>query len=1642
MPFTDPVSSISGRNSRASNISGATGTSRSVRSPPPPMGAGGDTLANAGVLSMLKTGTDTGDIGALSFNSSRLPSMPHRAGQRRQHPSRMSGSSHQYAGGQHSYAPSMTSRVSSATREWDTASNGRRGSMTSMQTMPTFVSDTQPSGMSHQGRPMGLGPIIGPEKRDSRSYSLTNAIQSGQLPRHKSANSLKSQGHEPRRYGPPPPMPENRGPFVYPTRLKRPGYRSPSPALSDTYAQVAPPPLQPPPLARRAAVPPMPPVPQMPQMPPMQHMPRPPMPTYHSDYGTEYATDPAYLNVPPTRAMPNTPVMGYETQQQPGFAYRPSHIRSGPTPTQQRPHPQQPHHIYGPPRPMYAATPQQMHHQMRRGPPQPAPAVAPMAHNMFHNAARLARTLPQRTDTPMTEGTPPSSDPPSSGTAPTTSSPPTPKDQTTIQVVVDPAFIDPALTDLPESTSDPVIPAKYFDYVDGLVERPADDTEVEVHHPSIPQSGFVQRVKAMLESRAAAEAAAKKDADREREHEHREPERYPQVIAYELEAPVDSRVTVLEEWEAPVELPASPVLRAELPASPARSARRLTRDLIKAGLEVSTTDVQPSTTQLTEVTETPTKQPTPSPLKPGEESTPSGSSSFEPSGLDEDALNTTPLRSSPPQVQHKNSSATGSLASSSQRSKVSAMDYALRFSPPSETEATATDLGATETDSRDPFALDADTITAQHQEAKEGASQSHQADSPTEPVSPLLPGEKVNRFSAVSPVQTQIFSIDETLQSQEKGASPANSDKGNGLIPGAFPDESQPPPTPRTPRIHSKSVHLPQPTVTPTGTTASNRLSLPADLSQIGETTFNSTTDAMTDVAVRFSLPQTTVTIAKPQIVSIASSTPPKDEPAPLKSAIHAPERQRRRGSVVTFEDEVAPLKVNKKTEQHRPSQSLGAIQPRPRSQVSRGPSPFEEFADSDASSRENTADLRFSGINFIRNKYPSTHLPGLKEESSEDISIHDKRRSTDIAHGLQFQLPARIAAVKAMQERRQQEMQDKAKAKEHRRRHPEAGRPLGDTRDLPSLNFSRMDLIDKLNDALQVRSSKLTDILRRRDLTPIICPSPQRPRSASPIWERYTSFFNKPEDFPADESDEESEASEEEVDELSKESREQKEPESRRHSKALSETESTKRPLSPEERMLAVATQVNRLSIPSVNGLSERLSELLPCLKDLNLGTVLASDTDVAHTIDDIHQLGHIPVPRPDTVLSTRTSAGFRTLAERAEEIVKNGTHDSVVPTRAFTLNKDLPPLPGSMSLDQYPRPLSADSNASPYLSGSMSLPSGLGKDLVRPASALVRTRSPLTEEDVLRLLPPEMNPIARGNRRSLIVSSLSSRPWNLDENYPWARSNLAIDLTVPDKAHHRETLASELARYRGTKSLDLTLPSGALLESTGSGIDIGSITTDLDPSASVTTLQLTGVSGSHARKHSKRSIMGSIKHKIGLSRSNQDDTTTKTLTQSSGVRSAADESSHNPGDRYPTTALTPPVGFNLDEVRSYFSDDSDEGNKNRKTPKGRRWTGMKSRNRNRAESRSQSLDNTLLESQTYDAGSINERLGLESSTAYTFDATGMGKTEFRIKRFGEKLRVLLAKGGELIRSLSTRSRRKTAERDEWLSDSLYSGV
>ncbi|KAK3066029.1 hypothetical protein LTR53_017775, partial [Teratosphaeriaceae sp. CCFEE 6253] len=747
--------------------------------------------------------------------------------------------------------------------------------------------------------------------------------------------------------------------------------------------------------------------------------------------------------------------------------------------------------------------------------------MVPMAHSMFHNAARMARHLPQRTDTPLTDISPPSSDPPSSGTAPTSSSPPTPKDSTGIHGQVDPLFIDAALTDLPDSSSEPVLPAKYFEYADGSYK--ADDPDMEVPHPSVPLTGFVQRVRAMLESRAAIDAAAPRDAERETVAAGTQPGNQLSVQQmidmehdiselHEMAANETPRFTIIEEFEAPVELPASPVRLPELSNSPPKTKRqqRLTRELVKAELAGSST-MQDSTSS-SRATETAgiimqmghsqnSSEQTPSSGRTGSSKPSAGGSG-----------------NSPGVQGHTSTPGSAITASVDGTEAISGMDYALRFSAPIDTTTTSE-----ETQSRDPFMLDADTITLQHQRSNERVAQpmphaeARETDrallhSAEVPVSPLQTNDDVSRYSAVSPLHTQTLGIDETLRLSVDTSEGDYTEASQSMLDVApMAQESLPPPTPRTPRTYSKSVQLPHASITTTNTPTTNRFSLPPDLSTVADTTMNTNSDMITDVAVRFSLPNTTITIGKPQIITIPpSSSPDKPVSPPPKSKARGLDPRSARRSSVTFADDVAPLHIRKSEARHEPY----AHEPTSNKgkSIMRRPSPIEQSADSYHGFRDSTTELRFASGNGFNGRFGSTHLPGLKEESIEDMSINEQqRRSSSHVDSQQLILPARIAAVKAMQERRLHESAEKAKARRAARHH---NRTLAEIRDLPSLNFSRMDLIDKLNQALEVRPTKSMEVVRRRDFSAIYCPSPQRPQSTEPLRDRYTSFFSKPEDF------------------------------------------------------------------------------------------------------------------------------------------------------------------------------------------------------------------------------------------------------------------------------------------------------------------------------------------------------------------------------------------------------------------------------------------------------------------------------------------------------------------------------------------------
>lgn len=259
---------------------------------------------------------------------------------------------------------------------------------------------------------------------------------------------------------------------------------------------------------------------------------------------------------------------------------------------------------------------------------------------------------------------------------------------------------------------------------------------------------------------------------------------------------------------------------------------------------------------------------------------------------------------------------------------------------------------------------------------------------------------------------------------------------------------------------------------------------------------------------------------------------------------------------------------------------------------------------------------------------------------------------------------------------------------------------------------------------------------------------------------------------------------------------------------------------------------------------------------------------------------------------------------------------------------------------------------------------------------------------------------------------------------------------MSVPAKAHNRISTISLVSRERGTRSLDLTTPPRQTCTTT-SGIDLGSSLTDKDPATSNSTQEVSGISKAES-KHGVRSVFGSIK--LRLTRGHAESNAARRAL--SVVKSISEDLPHDPGDRYPTTALTAPSAYQLDEVCSHFSEDSSE--RERRAHKGHRWTTA----RNKQRAAPSAVNDMLYEHMSYDAGAINvARYGSHSAAAtYLPPSLNIARAESQMKRFGEKIRHLLCKGGELLRSLSTRSRiqrsRATVRHNEWLEDSLYSGV
>lgn len=152
--------------------------------------------------------------------------------------------------------------------------------------------------------------------------------------------------------------------------------------------------------------------------------------------------------------------------------------------------------------------------------------------------------------------------------------------------------------------------------------------------------------------------------------------------------------------------------------------------------------------------------------------------------------------------------------------------------------------------------------------------------------------------------------------------------------------------------------------------------------------------------------------------------------------------------------------------------------------------------------------------------------------------------------------------------------------------------------------------------------------------------------------------------------------------------------------------------------------------------------------------------------------------------------------------------------------------------------------------------------------------------------------------------------------------------------------------------------------------------------------------------------SILGSVSRRIGI-RSGPFDTTGYAIGPDSPRN---DDRSVGPGDRYPTTGLTPPSSLNLEEVRSFFSDDSSRSQRGGSFRK--RLMNLKAKLPPVARSHS-ALENHCL--QNGDGSSKDSMFVIRpGGSMHTYDGTvGMSRVEFRARKVAEKIKTLWFRSG-----------------------------
>ncbi|KAE8857894.1 hypothetical protein PTNB73_09142 [Pyrenophora teres f. teres] len=280
---------------------------------------------------------------------------------------------------------------------------------------------------------------------------------------------------------------------------------------------------------------------------------------------------------------------------------------------------------------------------------------------------------------------------------------------------------------------------------------------------------------------------------------------------------------------------------------------------------------------------------------------------------------------------------------------------------------------------------------------------------------------------------------------------------------------------------------------------------------------------------------------------------------------------------------------------------------------------------------------------------------------------------------------------------------------------------------------------------------------------------------------------------------------------------------------------------------------------------------------------------------------------------------------------------------------------------------------------------------ELQAPSPAVIRPRSHTVGPEEFRISGES----ALSSRRSLrsfvsTPTATETRPWNIDKNYPWATStNPAIDISLPPPTATRHSSRHGPSHLRNRLSETLTESSFSTAQ-TATASPFG---TPADSTA-------------HARQH-RFSAFG-----------------------------RSSDQPHAVGERYPTSALSPPTAIFRDHLSaSDTSDDEENYDTTRKTRlslrkrfSSTRKATLDQHSTSRATGRSKTNPSDLASPESTTSivqDSAGEAQAFSSATTatnrHTFhEAEGMRAVDYRKQRIIDRLKTWWHKGSHLLRQLS----------------------